>query len=136
MCVWRQFNQYLKKSEGSTAKIPKVELTISIDGVAIQDPKTRVSPPSTLYRMSSFNNPQTHSTSPNHDGCQISIDELYSASPDTINKFYRLDISLTRSQEISVLYCWGDWKLLLYCDNFSPLNHIKSVELVDDVCWE
>ncbi|UYV60993.1 GULP1 [Cordylochernes scorpioides] len=101
MCVWRQFNQYLKKSEGSTAKIPKVELTISIDGVAIQDPKTRVSPPSTLYRMSSFNNPQTHSTSPNHDGCQISIDELYSASPDTINKFYRLDISLTRSQEIN-----------------------------------
>jgi len=35
------FNQQLKKSEGG--KIPKVELTISIDGVAIQEPKTKVS---------------------------------------------------------------------------------------------
>uniref|UniRef100_A0A224XPC1 Putative cell death protein 6 n=2 Tax=Panstrongylus TaxID=65342 RepID=A0A224XPC1_9HEMI len=34
-----KFNQQLKKSEGS--KIPKVELTISIDGVAIQEPKTK-----------------------------------------------------------------------------------------------
>lgn len=35
-----KFNQQLKKAEGS--KIPKVELTISIDGVAIQEPKTKV----------------------------------------------------------------------------------------------
>lgn len=34
-----KFNQQLRKSEGS--KIPKVELTISIDGVAIQEPKTK-----------------------------------------------------------------------------------------------
>jgi len=34
-----QFNQQLKKSEGS--KIPKVDFTISIDGVAIQEPKTK-----------------------------------------------------------------------------------------------
>uniref|UniRef100_A0A4P6D847 Putative cell death protein 6 rhodnius neglectus n=1 Tax=Rhodnius prolixus TaxID=13249 RepID=A0A4P6D847_RHOPR len=34
-----KFNQQLKKAEGS--KIPKVELTISIDGVAIQEPKTK-----------------------------------------------------------------------------------------------
>ena len=35
-----KFNQHLKRAEGS--KIPKVELTISIDGVAIQDPKTKI----------------------------------------------------------------------------------------------
>lgn len=34
-----KFNQHLKRAEGS--KTPKVELTISIDGVAIQDPKTK-----------------------------------------------------------------------------------------------
>jgi hypothetical protein len=32
-----KFNQQLRKSEGT--KTPKVELTISIDGVAIQEPK-------------------------------------------------------------------------------------------------
>lgn len=35
-----KFNQQLRKAEGT--KIPKVELTISIDGVAIQEPKTKV----------------------------------------------------------------------------------------------
>ena len=35
-----KFNQQLRKSEGT--KTPKVELTISIDGVAIQEPKTKV----------------------------------------------------------------------------------------------
>lgn len=35
-----QFNQQLKKSEGT--KMSKVELTISIDGVAIQEPKNKV----------------------------------------------------------------------------------------------
>ncbi|CAA9996963.1 unnamed protein product, partial [Nesidiocoris tenuis] len=35
-----QFNQQLKKAEGT--KMSKVELTISIDGVAIQEPKTKV----------------------------------------------------------------------------------------------
>ena len=34
-----KFNQQLKKSEGS--KTPKAELTISIEGVAIQEPKTK-----------------------------------------------------------------------------------------------
>lgn len=34
-----KFNQQLRKSEGT--KTPKVELTISIDGVAIQEPKTK-----------------------------------------------------------------------------------------------
>lgn len=34
-----KFNNQLKMSEGS--KIPKVEITISVDGVAIQDPKTK-----------------------------------------------------------------------------------------------
>ncbi|XP_035219192.1 PTB domain-containing engulfment adapter protein 1-like [Stegodyphus dumicola] len=34
-----KFNQQLKKAEG--AKTPKVEVTISIDGVAIQDPKSK-----------------------------------------------------------------------------------------------
>ncbi|KAG5305791.1 CED6 protein, partial [Pseudoatta argentina] len=37
-----KFNQQLKKSEGT--KTPKVELTISIDGVAIQEPKTKTTP--------------------------------------------------------------------------------------------
>lgn len=37
-----KFNQQLRKSEGT--KTPKVELTISIDGVAIQEPKTKTSP--------------------------------------------------------------------------------------------
>lgn len=35
-----QFNQQLKKAEGT--KTPKVEVTISIDGVAIQDKQTKV----------------------------------------------------------------------------------------------
>ncbi|CAL4058642.1 unnamed protein product, partial [Meganyctiphanes norvegica] len=34
-----KFNQHLKKAEGS--KTPKVELTVSIDGVAIHEPKTK-----------------------------------------------------------------------------------------------
>lgn len=34
-----RFSSHVKRSEGS--KIPKVELTISIDGVAIQEPKTK-----------------------------------------------------------------------------------------------
>ncbi|RWS02529.1 PTB domain-containing engulfment adapter protein 1-like protein, partial [Dinothrombium tinctorium] len=34
-----KFTQHLKRAEG--AKTPKVELTISIDGVAVQDPKTK-----------------------------------------------------------------------------------------------
>ncbi|KAK6634508.1 PTB domain-containing engulfment adapter protein 1 [Polyplax serrata] len=37
-----KFNQQLRKAEGN--KIPKVELTISIDGVAIQEPKTKCVP--------------------------------------------------------------------------------------------
>ena len=36
-----KFNQEIKKTEG--CKPQKVELTISVDGVAIQDPKTKVS---------------------------------------------------------------------------------------------
>uniref|UniRef100_A0A0K2TMJ5 PTB domaincontaining adapter protein ced6like [Bombus terrestris] n=1 Tax=Lepeophtheirus salmonis TaxID=72036 RepID=A0A0K2TMJ5_LEPSM len=35
-----KFNQQLKKSEGNS-KTPKVELSISVDGVAIQDPKSK-----------------------------------------------------------------------------------------------
>jgi len=35
-----KFNQQLRKAEGS--KVPKVELTISVEGVALQDPKTKV----------------------------------------------------------------------------------------------
>ncbi|QQP52294.1 PTB domain-containing engulfment adapter protein 1, partial [Caligus rogercresseyi] len=35
-----KFNQQIKKSEGN-AKTPKVELSISVDGVAIQDPKSK-----------------------------------------------------------------------------------------------
>lgn len=35
-----KFTQQLKKAEGS--KTPKVELTVSIDGVAIHEPKTKV----------------------------------------------------------------------------------------------
>ena len=35
-----KFNQQLKKSEGNN-KTPKVELTISVDGVTIQEPKTK-----------------------------------------------------------------------------------------------
>ncbi|CAG2110945.1 unnamed protein product, partial [Medioppia subpectinata] len=34
-----KFNQHIKRAEGS--KTPKVELTISIDGVAIQEPKSK-----------------------------------------------------------------------------------------------
>jgi len=34
-----KFNQQIKKAEGT--KTPKVELTVSVDGVAIQDPKTK-----------------------------------------------------------------------------------------------
>eukprot|EP00094_Tigriopus_californicus_P003337 TCALIF_03209-PA protein Name:"Similar to Gulp1 PTB domain-containing engulfment adapter protein 1 (Rattus norvegicus)" AED:0.35 eAED:0.36 QI:285/0.5/0.33/1/0.75/1/9/0/764 len=38
-----KFNQQLKKAEGgnSSAKTPKVEMTISVDGVTIQDPKSK-----------------------------------------------------------------------------------------------
>ena len=36
-----KFNQQLKKSDGGNTKTPKVELTISVDGVAIQEPKTK-----------------------------------------------------------------------------------------------
>ena len=37
-----KFNQQLKKSEGAKeAKPPKVELTISVEGVSIQEPKTK-----------------------------------------------------------------------------------------------
>ena len=35
-----QFNKHIKKAEGQ--KTPRVELTISVDGVTIQDPKTKV----------------------------------------------------------------------------------------------
>ena len=35
-----QFNKTLRKTEGQ--KTPKVELSISIDGVSIQEPKTKV----------------------------------------------------------------------------------------------
>lgn len=46
-----KFNQQLKQSEG--AKVPKVELTISVDGVAVQDPKTkRISHQHPLHRIS------------------------------------------------------------------------------------
>ncbi|OQV15568.1 PTB domain-containing engulfment adapter protein 1 [Hypsibius exemplaris] len=46
-----RFNSHVKRSEGS--KIPKVELTISIDGVAIQDPKTKkILHQYPLYRIS------------------------------------------------------------------------------------
>lgn len=38
-----RFNQQIRKSSEGT-KLPKVELTISIDGITIQDPKTKVSP--------------------------------------------------------------------------------------------
>ena len=41
-----QFGQQIKKSECS--KLPKRELTISVNGVAIQDPKTKVSAPRVL----------------------------------------------------------------------------------------
>lgn len=37
-----RFNQQIRKSSEGT-KLPKVELTISIDGITIQDPKTKVS---------------------------------------------------------------------------------------------
>jgi hypothetical protein len=36
-----KFNQQLKRTEGDKAKTPKVELTISVDGVTIQEPKTK-----------------------------------------------------------------------------------------------
>ena len=46
-----KFSQHLKRAEG--AKTPKVELTISIDGVAIQEPKTkRISYQYPLHRIS------------------------------------------------------------------------------------
>ena len=35
-----KFNQQIKKAEGEK-KTPKAELTVSIDGVAIQEPKTK-----------------------------------------------------------------------------------------------
>ena len=34
-----KFSQQIKKAEGT--KTPKAELTVSIDGVAIQEPKTK-----------------------------------------------------------------------------------------------
>ena len=34
-----KFNQQIKKAEGT--KTPKVELTVSVDGVAIQEPKSK-----------------------------------------------------------------------------------------------
>uniref|UniRef100_A0ABD2WPK6 PID domain-containing protein n=1 Tax=Trichogramma kaykai TaxID=54128 RepID=A0ABD2WPK6_9HYME len=43
-----KFNQQIRKSEGS--KTPKVELTISIDGVAIQEPKTKTSAKRILHQ--------------------------------------------------------------------------------------
>lgn len=43
-----KFNQQLKKSEGT--KTPKVELTISIDGVAIQEPKTKTTPKRIMHQ--------------------------------------------------------------------------------------
>ncbi|XP_057322037.1 PTB domain-containing engulfment adapter protein 1-like [Microplitis mediator] len=43
-----KFNQQLRKSEGT--KTPKVELTISIDGVAIQEPKTKTTPKHILHQ--------------------------------------------------------------------------------------
>ncbi|XP_015115890.1 PTB domain-containing engulfment adapter protein 1 [Diachasma alloeum] len=43
-----KFNQQLRKSEGN--KIPKVELTISIDGVAIQEPKTKTTPKRIMHQ--------------------------------------------------------------------------------------
>ncbi|XP_014214277.1 PTB domain-containing engulfment adapter protein 1 [Copidosoma floridanum] len=43
-----KFNQQIKKSEGT--KTPKVELTISIDGVAIQEPKTKTSPKRIMHQ--------------------------------------------------------------------------------------
>lgn len=46
-----KFNHQLKRSEGS--KMPKVELTVSVDGVAIQDPKTKqISYQYPLHRIS------------------------------------------------------------------------------------
>ena len=42
MCLFCfQFNKDLKKAEGQ--KPPKVELTISVDGVTVQEPKYKVS---------------------------------------------------------------------------------------------
>lgn len=43
-----KFSQQLRKSEGT--KTPKVELTISIDGVAIQEPKTKTSPKRIIHQ--------------------------------------------------------------------------------------
>ncbi|XP_034951385.1 PTB domain-containing engulfment adapter protein 1-like [Chelonus insularis] len=43
-----KFSQQLRKSEGT--KIPKVELTISIDGVAIQEPKTKTTPKRIMHQ--------------------------------------------------------------------------------------
>lgn len=47
-----KFNQQLKKAEGS--KTPKVELTVSIDGVAIHEPKTKVRIRKNSFRVSFF----------------------------------------------------------------------------------
>lgn len=47
----RKFNKHIKKAEGQ--KTPKVELTISVDGVTIQDPKTKMTHHSyPLHRIS------------------------------------------------------------------------------------
>ncbi|XP_015602655.1 PTB domain-containing engulfment adapter protein 1 isoform X2 [Cephus cinctus] len=43
-----KFNQQLRKSDGT--KMPKVELTISIDGVAIQEPKTKTTPKRIMHQ--------------------------------------------------------------------------------------
>ncbi|CAG2227055.1 CED6 [Mytilus edulis] len=47
----RKFNKHIRKAEGQ--KTPKVELTISVDGVTIQDPKTKMTQYSyPLHRIS------------------------------------------------------------------------------------
>lgn len=47
-----KFNQQLRKSGGT--KTPKVELTISIEGVAIQEPKTKTAPKVRILFLVSF----------------------------------------------------------------------------------
>ena len=51
-----KFNQQIKKAEGEK-KTPKAELTVSIDGVAIQEPKTKkIQHQYPLHRLYSFAN--------------------------------------------------------------------------------
>ena len=48
-----KFSQQIKKAEGT--KTPKAELTVSIDGVAIQEPKTKkIQHQYPLHRFCSF----------------------------------------------------------------------------------